>query len=288
MAIQDARTKMQQQLSHFHTHPLSASMSSSLLASLRKRLQEKKVNACVLHFPPDPACVVTLSKKDNSIALSIIRNVFHRTHSVPSANLYEKLKSDSGLIATLEQNHTVSVTIEKTIVKIESFNEEDVIAATSGLVAGLKALSITTRQLECSQIIHSYLTLRLFKQQSADCESFIASLPVKVSVNNNLIHLEGTPAAVNKGEKQLMAHFVPPQLKQNTFKFASHIRFFQLMEDLILAKQQEKDSTFYYLPAKSESSSSSESSPDKAGFSFTIFSSHAKHFEQVCSDLEVR
>ena len=57
------------------------------------------------------------------------------------------------------------------------------------------------------------------------------------------------------------------------------------MEDLILAKQQEKDSTFYYLLAKSESSSSSESSP---GFSLTIFSSHAKHFEQVCSDLEVR
>ena len=280
---------MQQQLSHFHTHPLSASMSSSLLASLRKRLQEKKVNACVLHFPPDPACVVTLSKKDNSIAMSIARNIFHRTHTVPSANLDEKLKSDSSLIATLEQNHTVSVTIENTIVKIESFNEEDVIAATSGLVAGLKALSITTKQLECSQIIHSYLTLRLFKQQSADCESFIASLPVKVSVNkDNLIQLEGTPAAISKGEKQLMTRFVPPQLKHRTFKFTSDIHFFQLMEDLILARQQEKDSTLYYLPAKRESSSFSDSSPDKTGFSFTIFSSRAKHFEQVCSDLEVR
>ena len=204
-------------------HPLS-------LASLRKRLQEKKVNACVLHFPPDPACVVTLSKKDNSIAMSVSRNIFHRTHSVPSANLDEILKSDSSLIATLEQNHTVSVTVENTIVKIESFNEVDVIAATSDLVAGLKALSITTKQLECSQIIHSYLTLRLFKQQSAVCESLIASLPVKVSVNKaNLIQLEGTPAAISKGEKQLMTHFVPPQLKHRTFKFTSDIRFFQLI-----------------------------------------------------------
>ena len=286
MAIQEARTIMQQQLSVFLIHPLATPMSSSLLASLKKCLQEKKVNACVLHFPPDPACVVTLSQKDNNNALSITRSVFHRTHTVPSANLVEKVKSDSSLIATLEQNHTVSVTVDNTIFKIEGYNEEDVIAATSGLVAGLKALSITTKQLECSQIIHSYLTLRLFKQQRADCESFVASLPIKVSVNNNLIQLEGTPAAISKGEKQLMTHFVPPQLKHRTFKFTRDIRFFQLMEDLILANQQEIDSTFHYLEATE--SESSESSSEKIGFSFTIFSSHAKHFEQACSDLEVR
>ena len=290
MAIQEARAKMQQQLSLFQIHTFSTSMSSSLLASLKKRLQERDVNTCALHFPPDPACMVTLSQKDNNNAVSISRKVFHRKHTLPSANLVENLKSESGLIATLEQTHTISATIDNCIVTIEGYNEEDVITATSALVAGIKALSVTTKQLECSPIIQSYLTLRLFKQPSTDSESFLTSLPVQVSVKKENLILEGTPAAISKGEKLLMTQFVSPQLKHRTFEFTSDIRFFSLIEDLFLAKQHEKDSTFYYLAATKcqTTSESSPPTPDITGFSFTIFSSHDKTFEQACCDLEVR
>ena len=159
------------------------------------------------------------------------------------------------------------------------------------LPLSIEALSITTKQLQCSSVIHSYLIILLFKQPSAESVSFIASLPIQVSVNKeNLIQLVGTPADISKGEKLLMTQFVSPQLKHRTFKFTSDIRFFSFIEDFILARQHKKDSTFYYLPA-TKSNSSSESlplSPDNAGFFFTIFSSNAKHFEQACCDLEVR
>ena len=198
-----------------------------------------------------------------------------------ATNIIEKLQ------ITTEEQHQLQ--LSSIIDSIKECYNEDVITARA--VTAIETFSITTKQLKCSPIIHSYLALRLFKQPIHENKSCIWFLSVKISVKDSLIQLEGTPAAISKEEKQLMAHFVPPnQLKHRTFEFTSDIRFFSVIEDLILAKQQNKDSTFCYLPAtKSKSPDSFQpASSDKTGFSFTIFSCRAKQFKQVCCDLEVR
>ena len=81
-------------------------MSSSLLASLKKRLQERDVNSNVLFIvPPDPACMVTHSwtQKDNNnccINLNIVK-VFHRKTSATISKENSVIRPDGGEVFRL-------------------------------------------------------------------------------------------------------------------------------------------------------------------------------------------
>ena len=286
-AVVQARNEVEKQISLLKLHHLPSSMSPSLLDSLKKRLQLEKVNACALHFPPAVPCLVTSSDQEYRRAMRVVGSIYQRTHTLPSTELAEKLQSGSGLINSLERTHSVLTTIKDRVITVEGYIEEDVVAATENLISEVKALCITTRPIDCSPLIHSYLDLVL-KQRDPDTLSFLSSLCVQVTFyEQQCILLKGTPAAISESEKLILDHFVPPRLKYRTFEF--RCRFKSLIEDFLIA-QLERMSTCRYLETENSSSATNTNheSSSSSSFFFTIFSPNIEHFEQMCHELQVR
>ena len=303
IAIKLARDKVEQILSLLQLGQVPSFTVAALLPSLRKRLQMEQVNAYIVHLPPDAPCLAALSTSELQQAKEIAGALFRTKRFLPSEDLARQLQSSSNhWLTKLQEAHSVAISIEAGTVAVCGYIKEDVTAATDALSVGLKQLSVTTRPLECPPAIHTYLIHILFEQPTMENRSFVQSLSVQIAVDeNSRIQLEGTPADINEGEKQLLSHFVPPELKHRTFKFTCESRFFFLVENTVL-KRLHEEATFLHThqarpPAhhqrkenqsqRSPSHFSSSTSEEKASFSITIYSKNAEHFERVCAELQV-
>ena len=224
-----------------------------------------------------------------------------------SSTVQEKLDTKySKDIELIEHDHLVKITWEEQKAVLRGFVASDLNSAKSKLLSKVKGLSKVLRPLQCSPLINAYIHHILFKQDhSVETKIFVSSLKVKLTSQNEIVHIEGPDSSIAEEEKKVINFFASPELLYKAFSYDSDCRFISQIESACL-HDLHKLHQFTYLitrhskhcptpersttpdkPVSQRRHSSSSESEKECGFTITVYSTNTNDFEQVCSVLQV-
>ena len=276
-----------------------------LFLSFKRRLSTLGKQVVIIDDTKGTRNVCCTTRETLQELLQISQSPYKREVRIMSSAVQEDLcHKYSKDVELIEQDHLIEIIWEEHKAILRGFVASDLNSTEAKLLSKITCLSKVERPLQCPYPISAYIHYILFKQeQPKERKAFVSNLKVKLTSQNETVHIEGPASSIAEEEQKLINFFAPPELLYKAFSYESDCRFISQMESACLRDLHKQHHFTYLITKHSPTPEKRRTTPDKAvsqrrhssssesekewGFTITVFSTNTTDFEQVCSVLQV-